>query len=91
MNYLLVASDHGFDTSQISKLTQNDSLILLIAVERAQLTGDFESKMKKHVTDAEHLQKQLKLKNIISKVLVEWDAPKELISNCLAREEAILL
>ncbi len=91
MNYLLVATEHGFDTSQISKLSENDSLILLIAVERVQLTGDFESKMKKHVSDAEHLQKQLKLKNIVSKVLVEWDAPTNLITNCLAREEAILL
>lgn len=91
MNYLLMAENGIFAKSGLSKLTKSDCLILLIALDKSNLSSEFEMPMKKMVKEAENLKNQLEIKGIKTKVQIEWASEKEAIANCLDREGAILL
>ncbi|MFH0971636.1 MAG: hypothetical protein V1835_03650 [Candidatus Micrarchaeota archaeon] len=91
MNYLIAHANGGFNALQLSDLTPDDSLVLLIAIERDKLAAEFETHMNKIVREAEQLQSLLKQKGVAAKVLIEWGNKEEVIATCLAREQAILL
>ncbi|MFH1257403.1 MAG: hypothetical protein V1658_00535 [Candidatus Micrarchaeota archaeon] len=91
MNYLLMAQNGNFSLSGISELKEEDSLVLLIALDREKLASEFEADVKRLVREAESLKFQMEKKKIASKVLIEWGARDEILSACLAREGAILL
>ncbi len=91
MNYLLVAAEEGFSLGNFDSITPEDQMIFLIPLEGDKLAAEFEKNLSALVKQAEHLQSQMQSKGVNSKLIIEWGAREEIISACLAREQAIPL
>lgn len=90
MKYLLVCEDGNLNAPLADRLTPNDSLTILIAIDKDKLASEFDSHMKKIMRDAQELKAQLGARGIAAEAIMEWGGEESKEAH-RAREEAVLL
>ncbi|MFH1750183.1 MAG: hypothetical protein ABH863_00740 [Candidatus Micrarchaeota archaeon] len=91
MNYLLLSQNGSLNSPAASRLSPGDSLTILISIGKDKLASELDLHLKKTLKEAEDLASQLRLKNIGTKVLIDWGPADEAAASCLEREGAVLL
>lgn len=68
-----------------------EELIILVAVPRAGLASDFDQRLQRLRDKAEALSLHLAPRGVHNRIVIEWGEPREVLANCLQRENAVQL